>query len=37
MLSLDVDDIIRRLLDARMAKPGKLVFLEEKEIRGLCT
>ena len=32
-----VDDIIRRLLEVRTARPGKQVQLSESEIRQLCT
>jgi serine/threonine-protein phosphatase PP1 catalytic subunit len=31
-----VDDIIRRLLEVRTARPGKQVQLSESEIRQLC-
>lgn len=31
-----LDDIIRRLLDVRSARPGKQVQLSESEIRQLC-
>lgn len=33
---IDVDSIIDRLLAVRGAKPGKLVNLQENEIRMLC-
>lgn len=32
-----LDDIIRRLLEVRTARPGKQVQLSESEIRQLCT
>jgi serine/threonine-protein phosphatase PP1 catalytic subunit len=32
-----LDDIIRRLLEVRTARPGKQVQLSEAEIRQLCT
>ncbi|KAG8074396.1 hypothetical protein GUJ93_ZPchr0006g46242 [Zizania palustris] len=32
-----IDDIIRRLLEVRTARPGKQVQLSESEIRQLCT
>lgn len=32
---MDVDEIIRALLEVRTAKPGKLVGLKEAEILGL--
>lgn len=31
-----LDDIIRRLLEVRLARPGKQVQLSETEIRQLC-
>jgi len=31
-----LDDIIRRLLEVRLARPGKQVQLSESEIRQLC-
>jgi hypothetical protein len=34
-VELDVDEIIRALLEVRTAKPGKLVGLKEAEILGL--
>ena len=33
---IDIDNIIERLLAVRNARPGKLVQLEEREIRALC-
>jgi serine/threonine-protein phosphatase PP1 catalytic subunit len=32
-----LDDILRRLLEVRTARPGKQVQLSEAEIRQLCT
>jgi serine/threonine-protein phosphatase PP1 catalytic subunit len=34
--SIDVDNIIDRLLEARGSRQGRLVDLKEEEIRGLC-
>lgn len=34
-IEIDVDAIIKALLDVRTAKPGKLVALKETEIMGL--
>lgn len=33
---IDIDNIIERLLAVRNSRPGKLVQLEEREIRALC-
>jgi serine/threonine-protein phosphatase PP1 catalytic subunit len=35
-VSIDVDAIIAKLLEAKGNKPGKNVDLTENEIRGLC-
>jgi serine/threonine-protein phosphatase PP1 catalytic subunit len=35
-MEIDLDDIIKRLLAVRTAKPGKLVQLEDREIKALC-
>jgi len=34
-IEVNVDEIIKTLLDVRAAKPGKLVKLQEQEILGL--
>jgi len=34
-IEVNVDEIIKTLLDVRTAKPGKLVKLQEQEILGL--
>jgi serine/threonine-protein phosphatase PP1 catalytic subunit len=34
--TIDVDNIIARLLEVRGNRPGKQVNLTEAEIRGLC-
>ena len=34
--SIDVDNIIERLLEVRGSRPGKNVQLTENEIKGLC-
>lgn len=34
-MEIDIDEIIKTLLDVRTSKPGKLVVLKEHEILGL--
>lgn len=35
-VDIDVDGIIKKLLEVRGSKPGKQVNLTENEIKGLC-
>jgi serine/threonine-protein phosphatase PP1 catalytic subunit len=35
-MDIDVNNIIKRLLEVRGSRPGKQVNLTEAEIRGLC-
>jgi serine/threonine-protein phosphatase PP1 catalytic subunit len=35
-ITIDIDNIIERLLSVRGKRPGKLVNLTETEIRSLC-
>lgn len=34
-MEIDIDEVIKNLLDVRTSKPGKLVTLKEQEILGL--
>lgn len=34
-MEIDIDEVIKNLLDVRTSKPGKLVTLKEHEILGL--
>ena len=36
IMDIDVDSIIQRLLEVRGSRPGRNVYLQEGEIRGLC-